>query len=733
MKSSPNVPQAGIPGNTALITVAICTYNRYALLRTLVATLSDQTLSRSMFEILIVDNTDNEADRELYAKEVHGQPGLEVVYSSPPGLSRARNVALEKCRTEYIVFIDDDALPGPEWLASLLGAFRQSDASVVAGPIEPVWPGAKPDWLPRKYLACLTILDYGTSDRLLSEYEFAYGTNMAFKTRALREAGGFNVSLGRIGGRTLISDEEVETQITLRSGGHKVFYSAAARVYHRVHENRLSRNYFRARMAWQAVSTLMHDSPLWWREQSYEEIARASADLGVSEFVQRLFAPTDAGTFSAQINLIYHLFLVTLDLNNEADAVFEQRLSALAAPASADVTPSGGQAPYIRRTSAPIGPDTRHLFADSPSAHVFLFDLYAEIPGTQLISFPANLWDRCDNELEYLENSLGPQIQTLTFTTLEPFVYGPRWPGFDALLNRLDIPVLGILHRLPWTADHAAALQNVAKRVQIIVLAESMVDSLRDTYGISNVIYLPLHPTHAMYIGLEKKGVRERIGAAPGQIIFSILGEAREGKGIGLLLAALDHLAPEDRARMFFLFGGRAKDIDADSVQGKLEAARCAGFADLRQSAGSLNFAVLTEQELGQYINVTDVGVLLYQDDQRKCMSGVLPNYAWGQKPVIATDNSIVGRLVRKYGLGLALRTETPQVVAEALTAMLRAYREGTVHRYANESFRAMISTEAVVRRFSSILCGEIISGTGTSPAIAKRPVFDTTAKMADG
>lgn len=717
MNHQTNTSKSGISSSQPLITVAICTYNRYQLLRELIATLANQSLPRPMFEILVVDNTDNEADRRRFEKEAHGHAGLEVVYSFPPGLSRARNMAIEKCRTKYIVFIDDDAFPAPEWLSSLLDVFRKSGASAVAGPIDPIWPAHQPDWLPEKYIGCLTILDHGHTDRKLSEYEFAYGTNMAFSTDALREVGGFNVGLGRIGSRTLISDEEIETQIALRTRGHKVFYAAAAKVFHRVHENRLSRNYFRARMAWQAVSTLMHDSPLWWPEQSRQEIIRVSAELGISEFVQRLFTPQDAATFSAQIDLIYHLFLVILDSNNESDAVFEQRFANLLG--TTGTLPAGNGASvetaisYSYRGIPPIGLDTRHLFVDSPSSHAFLFDVYADIPGSQMITFRANLWDRYDEELENLENSLAPQLQTLTFLTLEPLVFGPRWPQFKALLNRLMIPVFGILHRLPWTNEQAALLREASGLLQMIVLAESMTDRLRDSCGIANVLHLPLHPTHSIYIGREGKEVRERIGALPEQVIFSVLGEARKGKGIELLLAALEHVAPEDRKLMFFLFAGRAKDVSRQNVENQLIVSLCSGYVDLRQSADPLNYAVLTERELGQYINITDVGILLYQDDQRSCMSGILPNYVWGHKPVIATSDSVVGDMAQKYGLGITVTKETPRSVAEALTTALHACRAGSAGQYANESLRTTITAKAVVQRFLSILKREITPALG--------------------
>lgn len=693
-----------------LITIAICTYKRYPLLKELVRTLKNQTIKQSDFQVLIVDNNDDASERERFADEVKGWPGLKVIVSSPPGLSRARDVAIEECRTEYIVFIDDDAIPGPGWLDALLKGFRKSGASVLAGPIVPVWPKPRPDWLPEKYIACLTILDYGREDRFLSKYEFAYGANMAFKASALREVGGFNVALGRKKSKTLLSDEEIEVQIKLRGRGHKSFYVSNAVVTHRVCENRLNRNYFRARMAWQAVSTLMYESPLWHPTNSMQELAQASRVLGVDNSLADIFSSYDAITFSAQIDLIYHLFLLVLNANNEDDEVFERQFAAVP---QAAVNIHGAEAAsmsvsaelrHTRRT-APIGLGTRHLFVEGLSGHEFLFDVYGNMPHSQLFSIPVSTWCNCDAELLHLEESLSPSLETLTFLTLEPLAYGPSSSALINFLDRLEIPVFGILHRLPWTSEHAQSLKEVTKRLnKVIVLAEDMGHRLRNKYGIENIAYLPLHPTHHLYIDRDRQAIREGLGIKTDQIVFSILGEARKGKGIELLLEALRHLSKEDRSRMFFLFAGRAKDIKAEEVERQIGACGCHGLVDLRQSKDPFQFAVLSERDFGRYIAISDVGLLLYQGDQRNCMSGVMPNYVWGRMRVIATENSIVGQQISEYGIGMTLKQETPEAVADALAAMLHQQDMRMPYADSYKSFRATLDPNVVVESLLKIL-----------------------------
>lgn len=689
-----------------IITVAICTYRRYDLLPRALEALERQTIDPRTFEVLVVDNTDDVELRQSFAATLAGRQGVSVMFSDPPGLSRARNLALERCRTRYIAFIDDDAVPDSGWLDALVAGFQVSGAAVVAGPIDPEWPVARPDWVPDKYIACLTVLDYGPQSRALGEFEFAYGTNMAFETQMLRSAGGFDASLGRTGAKTLVSDEEIQIQLELRRRGARTWYASDARVRHLVHANRVRRNYFRSRMAWQAVSTLLHDSPLWWADQSREELLRAAATLGLEDAVARLLCSGGSETFSAQIDFIYHLFLLVLHANMEPDDVIDQLASTAATtlPPSDREHDTAGLTTGIGRLAMPIAAGTRHLFLDATSSHAFLYDAYGDLPGSQLLRLPGNLWDARDRDLDELRILAGRGLQSLVFLSLEAFVYGPSWPRFRRLLAEVPVPVFGILHRFPWDRQHAENLREVAKRVRVMVLAEAMADRLAREHGLHEIRYLPLHPTHAAYLGRDAAPIRNRAGAGQGQIVFSALGEARKGKGIELFLDALDHVPNERRKEVFVLLGGRAKDVTREEVCARLSRSGYDAHVALRSSEDPLNYAVLSERELGEFMNITDVGMLLYQEDQRNCMSGVLPNYAWGAKPVIATSNSIVGRLTSQYNLGRVIEHETPDEVAAAMVCVIDEIKEGTARRYRNDAFRRSVERSAVIERLADIL-----------------------------
>jgi len=691
----------------ALITVAVCTYNRHEHLKKLLRLLlSNQTLSEDLYRITIVDNSDERQARQSFSRQFSELPSVSIIESSPPGLSRARNVALEACATRYIVYLDDDASPKPEWLSAILRAFTTHDPAVVAGPIYPIWPHAQPEWLPRKYVGCLTILDHIENDRWLSGNEVAFGTNMAFKADVLREIGGFNVGLGRRGAHSLLSEEEVEAQLALRQRGHRTFYAAAAGVDHTVHPDRLTRNYFRARMAWQAVSALLRDPPLQHSDWSQREIRTAADKLGLRELISKLMTDGDAQTFSAQLDFIYHLFAILLESKDLDDLTVERMFAASSDMPTRERPYRPSRAAYLPyQPNAPVLPTTRHLIVEGKPAHSFLYALYGQLADSQLLVFPQPMSHNFDGPLAYVQRSITPTVETLTFVTVEPLVYGQSRSAFTKLIRTSDLACFGILHRLPETAQQADAFREIAPHFAgILVLAEALAEELQQRFQLDNVSYLPLHPPFAKYATRDAARIRATIGVPLGHVVFSILGEARRGKGIDVLLQALDHVQRDDLQNMFFLIAGRSQGFDGDVLSSSFREKRVHHHVDVRSSDHPLNYAVLSEREFGEYVCASDVGLALYQHEQRHCMSGVAPNYVWGFKPIVAFADSVIGRTVARSDLGIVVEEETPQAVAHALTCALHMHRRGWKPTPSYDKYRSEIAPGAVLDRLATIL-----------------------------
>lgn len=242
------------------IAVCICTYNRYDLLPKAIASARAQKLASADYEILVIDNSPDATRAEEFSARYAAEPRLRYVVERTPGLSNARNVAADLCRAPIIAFMDDDAVAAPEWLDEVLRAFDAFGpaATVVGGRVDPLWCAQRPPWLHDSLLGNLSVVDWGGDARIAAPSEWVAGTNVAFRVAAIRDHGGFDRNLGRVGsGAALLSNEEIQLVDRIRAAGGQLVYAPRAWVSHLVDPKRLTRSWFRKRATWQALSDFM--------------------------------------------------------------------------------------------------------------------------------------------------------------------------------------------------------------------------------------------------------------------------------------------------------------------------------------------------------------------------------------------------------------------------------------------------------------------------------------------
>ncbi len=315
------------------VTVVVCTYNRYQYLAALLAKLEVQNAYFS-YEIMIVDNSDDETAKAEFYTKVQLPAMARVLPSSPPGLSRARNIGLQAAKGDYIAFIDDDAEPSLDWLREIVGVFEQyHDAAVVGGPIFPIWPIDRPGWIPAKHQGCLTVLHYGDERKPL-EYGYVYGANICFRVDALRAIGGFREQLGRQGTAALLSNEEAQVQDELRKRGYSICYAPKAGVFHHVHEERIHRGWFRRRMSWQAVSDVLMSGVLSDAKEKLDSLINAADRLGIDRSFLNCFVDSNRPEdIEAQLDFLIGITTVALSTNANISA---EDLAQLRQPAEID-------------------------------------------------------------------------------------------------------------------------------------------------------------------------------------------------------------------------------------------------------------------------------------------------------------------------------------------------------------------------------------------------------------
>ncbi|MEZ0541183.1 glycosyltransferase family 2 protein [Fibrella arboris] len=120
-----------------LVTVVIPTCLDQAMLRDCLLALSQQKLSLSQFEVIVVDQMNDRATAAL-TREITFQTGLSIRYVSQ---RRNRNAAAACNRgwrlasSLFIAFTREDCIPQPLWLTTALPMFH-SGAQVVVGRIQ---------------------------------------------------------------------------------------------------------------------------------------------------------------------------------------------------------------------------------------------------------------------------------------------------------------------------------------------------------------------------------------------------------------------------------------------------------------------------------------------------------------------------------------------------------------------------------------------------------------------
>jgi len=242
------------------VTVCICTYNRPNYVRDCLAGLARQTASPDQFAILIVDSgSTGETPAELVRLAASANATLLRLES--PGASFARNAGAQSCRTPYIAYIDDDAIPAPDWIEHIVAALAETPPpAIIGGRALPIWEAPLPAWWPQSLREILSIIEaegqgsYG--DPGLPANLAPYTVNMVASVVHLFAAGGFATTVGRFG-NALLSDEDVQLAWHLRNAGLPVRYDSRIVVYHQIQAERLTPAWLLSRLYWQGASTVL--------------------------------------------------------------------------------------------------------------------------------------------------------------------------------------------------------------------------------------------------------------------------------------------------------------------------------------------------------------------------------------------------------------------------------------------------------------------------------------------
>lgn len=244
------------------ITVCVCTHNRPDYLRDCLDGLRRQSVGQDQFSILVVDSASAGDVSVQLATIVAEVPNARLMRVEQPGVSIARNVGTRAAHSDYVAFIDDDAVPAADWIEQIQQAIAcaESEPALVGGRILPHWEAPLPPWWPPRLRGALSIIEHEGQ----GEYRSAalppglepYGANMVVHVVPTLAVGGFRGHSGRIG-KTLLSDAEVQLAWRLQAAGYSIRYDSRIVVYHQIQAARLTPGWLLSRLYWQGVSTVL--------------------------------------------------------------------------------------------------------------------------------------------------------------------------------------------------------------------------------------------------------------------------------------------------------------------------------------------------------------------------------------------------------------------------------------------------------------------------------------------
>jgi glycosyltransferase involved in cell wall biosynthesis len=187
--------------------ICIITFRRTALLQQCLACIApgQQTLDSSLYEIIVSDDCPEGSSRDVVA-----QTGFAHWVQGPSsGVAANRNNVAKCARGHWIVFVDDDEWPEPDWLENFYLVAKSSHCDVLEGRVEPI---DYPD----------SLLWYAPS---VSSGGIFCTANLAIRQKVLFALGGFDESLR-------VSHEDMELGYRIHKAGLRSQFIENALVKH---------------------------------------------------------------------------------------------------------------------------------------------------------------------------------------------------------------------------------------------------------------------------------------------------------------------------------------------------------------------------------------------------------------------------------------------------------------------------------------------------------------------
>jgi len=195
--------------------VVVPAYNAKATIAECIEAVLEQSVSRSQFEVIIVDDGSTDATQEIAASY-----GVKVLCQPHRGVAAARNLGVDQAHGEIILFTDADCAPAHDWIENLMRPFHDPEIS-----------GAKGIYRTRQreLVARFAQIEYEDKyDKMKKErfIDFVDTYCAGYRKSVFSKEAGFDPTFHRVA-------EDTEFSYRLAERGHKMVFVPQAIVYHR--------------------------------------------------------------------------------------------------------------------------------------------------------------------------------------------------------------------------------------------------------------------------------------------------------------------------------------------------------------------------------------------------------------------------------------------------------------------------------------------------------------------
>jgi GT2 family glycosyltransferase len=174
-----------------VISVLIASRGRPQELRNCLEALSRQDFPHERYEIVVCDDGTPVPLEEQLAPTLSAlswHTTVTVVRQAQAGPAAARNCAAAVARGRFMAFTDDDCLPAPDWLATLVAHLERTPAVLIGGSLKNAVPGNPCS------TATQIVMDavYQRQAHRVGGTRFFSTSNIAMSAEAFRQLGGFS-------------------------------------------------------------------------------------------------------------------------------------------------------------------------------------------------------------------------------------------------------------------------------------------------------------------------------------------------------------------------------------------------------------------------------------------------------------------------------------------------------------------------------------------------------------